>query len=606
MLSGAQDTSVHEGNRGAAEEKHDHDDAEVLFCKPLPASHSRATRRPSGSSAPSLEACTNTNSWHSRVSERPSILAYEEEIGVGSTVGTPSGSDSAKAALSFVSVSLIVVLAYAALLFLFEVKYLLPYDSGFAVVVLWAGSMLGGHVAKLACLPQLLGMLCSGILMKNCGDLARGLPDSWGMGVRAFGLMNILMRGGLEMDLGAVKRLGFAVVRLTVLPGVTEALASAGLAVAIFDMPFFLALAMGFILAAVSPAVVVGGMFNLQQRGYGVDKGIPSLVVAAASFDDVVAISGFSMFIGLAVGEGDVLMSALHGPMEIGLGVLAGMLAACVLSATKLWDASWKRSAVLLVFGVGFTFSAKHAHMSGAGALASLVAAGAAGQFWAGGFGGPLSLGPHPEWRHEVEHHLCLLWRYGAEPLLFAVIGSALDFGQVQASTVPKALVVIFGGVLVRCTMAFFATIGAGITSRERLFVALAWMPKATVQAALGSVPLDMIRQSIRREDDPAKYDKYTQHGADILAVAVFSILATAPAGLIVIQQLGPRWLKKVTDIDKFVQLEEAGLHGPSDPLKQAVELNGLKKPALMPGLLAMPPGVCDVDMGDAPPGRGA
>merc|ERR1719515_105880 len=104
------------------------------------------------------------------------------------------------------------------------------------------------------------------------------------------------------MDLGAALRLGGGVVRLTVLPGVLEAITVGVLAALIFEMPFFLGLAFGFIIAAVSPAVVVGGMFDLQNRGYGVAKGIPSLVVAAASFDDVVAISGFSMFIGVAVG----------------------------------------------------------------------------------------------------------------------------------------------------------------------------------------------------------------------------------------------------------------------------------------------------------------
>merc|ERR1719428_2324675 len=106
------------------------------------------------------------------------------------------------------------------------------------------------------------------------------------------------------MDMGAVRRLGLAVVRLTVLPGVTEAFTVASLSMVMFGMPFPLGLALGFILGAVSPAVVVGGMFDLQRRFYGVRKGIPSLVVAAASFDDVVAISGYSLCIGFAISTG--------------------------------------------------------------------------------------------------------------------------------------------------------------------------------------------------------------------------------------------------------------------------------------------------------------
>jgi len=567
--------------------------------------HNETIEEMSTSSQQSCPHVGRRESKASRVSSSPSALAFEEDLGIASETSRRQGGrpDRVQAAFKVLSFVLLGVIAYVAFLFLFEVKYLLPYDSGFAVLVLWVCASVGGHGAKFVGLPPLLGMLTAGILLKNCGDLARGLPDSWGMGVRAFGLMNILMRGGLEMDFGAVKRLGFAVVRLTVMPGVTEALASAGLAVAIFDMPFFLALAMGFILAAVSPAVVVGGMFNLQKRGYGVDKGIPSLVVAAASFDDVVAISGFSMFIGLAVGKGDVLMSALHGPIEICLGLVAGMLGACVLSATRLLDTSWKRSAGLLLLGIGFTFSAKHAHFSGAGALASLVMAGASAQFWAHGFGGPLSLGPNPGLAHEVEHDLCFVWRYGSEPLLFAVIGASLDFAQVDAATVPKAVGVILGGVVIRCTVAFFATIGANLTSKERLFIALAWMPKATVQAALGSVPLDMVRQSISPEDDPAKYEKFSQHGVDIVTVAVFSILVTAPAGLLVIQHLGPAWLQKaddVLDLEDMDRLEDMDPVGPTEAWMQATASTPIEddmdQTSPLPEVMSVPPGVCNND----------
>jgi len=133
---------------------------------------------------------------------------------------------------------------------------------------------------------------------------------------------------------------------------------------------------------------------------------------------------------------------------------------------------------------------------------------------------------------------------------------------------VPKALGVIVGAVVVRCTVALLATFGAGLSTKERVFIALAWMPKATVQAALGSVPLDMIQNTLNRQDDPAKYDEYTQHGLDILTVAVFSILATAPIGLVVIQQLGPRWLEKeqpdaVSELSTIQSVNEEDGHKP-------------------------------------------
>jgi len=443
----------------------------------------------------------------------------------------------------------IAILVYAGLLCSFEFEYFVPYDSGFALVLLWSGAMMGASAARFIGLPPLLGMLCAGILLKNLGDPVRGLVEDWAAAIRAFGLMNILMRGGLEMDVGAVRRVGLAVIRLTAMPGITEAFAVAVMAVGLFHMPFFLALSMGFILAAVSPAVVVGGMFDLQSRGYGVAKGIPSLVVAAASFDDVVAISGFSMCIGLAIsGGGNMVLEALHGPINIVAGTLVGGICAVILSMTRFWDSHYKRSVVLLLLGVIVTFSSKKLHFAGAGALAALVMAAGASQLWARGFGGGLSLGPDGQSAHDVEADLCRIWRVASEPLLFSVIGSALDFGAIKEATIPKAVALIIGGVVVRCLVAVFATYGAGLSMRDRIFIALAWMPKATVQAALGSVPLDLAKATLNREDDPAKYDAYVEYGTDILTTAVFSILLTAPVGLIVIQKLGPRWLEQGAD----------------------------------------------------------
>jgi NhaP-type Na+/H+ or K+/H+ antiporter len=285
-------------------------------------------------------------------------------------------------------------------------------------------------------------------------------------------------------------------------------------------------------------------MFDLQSRGYGVAQGIPSLVVAAASFDDVVAISGFSMFIGLAIGNGNIILEALHGPINIIAGGVCGAGGAYLLCLTKLWDTDHKRSAVILLLGLIFTFSSKFLHFAGAGALASLVMAAGAAQLWSRGAGGSLSSGPDDMMAHHVEEILCNIWRVFAEPLLFSVIGSALDFSRIDVSTIPKAIGLVLGGVVVRCLAAMFATFGAGLSLRERLFIALAWMPKATVQAALGSVPLSLVRDGLKREDDPAKFDRYEQWGIDILTTAVFSILLTAPVGLIVIQQFGPRWLE--------------------------------------------------------------
>jgi len=164
---------------------------------------------------------------------------------------------------------------------------------------------------------------------------------------------------------------------------------------------------------------------------------------------------------------------------------------------------------------------------------------------WKKGGGGKFSLGPDQHAAHLVEKDLCKIWTMAAEPLLFSVIGAALDFKQIEPGTIPKAIAVILGALVIRIVVAYISTCGAGLTSKERLFIALAWMPKATVQAALGPVPLDMMRNAFDRSEDPEKWDRNQQLGVDILTTAVFAILITAPIGLLVIQYLGPVWLEQ-------------------------------------------------------------
>jgi NhaP-type Na+/H+ or K+/H+ antiporter len=490
---------------------------------------------------------------------RPSILSFYDEIHMPEVTAN-------EALIEAIGHASIAIMIYLSAMLVWKKDYFVPWDPGFACVMLWAGSMVLGNAFKLAGCPQLLGMLCAGIILKNCirrtengiEESIVDLPENVSATIRAFGLVNILMRGGLEMDLKAVKRIGMSVVWLTVVPGVAEALSVAGLAVIIFEMPFFLALAFGFTLAAVSPAIVVGGMFELQANGYGVKKGIPTFVVAAASFDDVVAISGFSMFIGLATGGGDsnVALLVLGGPINIFLGFFCGALGGYILSWTRVWNTDYKRSLVLVLFAVIIKFGFKNIkidglELDGAGALAALVMACVAAQSWEHGWGGKLSAGPDGHAAHAAEGLLCLLWKIISEPLLFSVIGSALDFSTMKGSTIPKACILLFGCVAVRTAMAMIATQTAGLNMKERAFVALAWMPKASVQAALGAVPLAKIMEEKKDESDFADWEAW---GTDILTTAVFSIILTAPLGLLVIQHLGPRWLEQEPGEDTIVK----------------------------------------------------
>jgi NhaP-type Na+/H+ or K+/H+ antiporter len=401
--------------------------------------------------------------------------------------------------------------------------------------------------------PALLGMLLSGLMLKNLpGDPVQNFPDTWGTTLRALGLSLILMRSGLELDIPALKKQGWVAARLTVMPGVCEAFTIAGANAVIFGMPFALALAGGFVLAAVSPAVVVSGMFDLQSRGYGVAKGIPSLIVAAASFDDVVAISGFSMCIGVAVESGgDPILGAMHGPINVIGGLTLGYLGGHLCGCSRVWNTPGKRSAIMIATGLMFMFSAEKLAYTGGGAMAGLVTGVFASMAWQSGKMGILSSGPSARSHHEVEHSIAKLWNYIAQPILFGVIGVSVNFREIDADIIPLGIAVVCIGMCVRVPVAFFVTQGKGLTSIERAFIGLSWIPKATVQAALGSVPLDLIRTNLD-EDDP-DYDKYERWGSVILVTAVMSILVTAPIGLVAISVLGPRWLeRRESEVDKL------------------------------------------------------
>ena len=195
---------------------------------------------------------------------------------------------------------------------------------------IWLASFIGGYIIRLFRLPCLLGMILASVLIRNTWNIR--IPDSWGETITSSGLAIILLISGLKLDLTGVH--SGTVVRLTFIPGVIEAICSGIFSILIFGMPFWLGLSLGFILAAVSPALVVVGMLRLQDQGYGVRKGIPSLIITAASFDDIVAITGFSFFIGLAIQSAhtSALYSVLHGPLSIVIGVGVGSVSGILLS----------------------------------------------------------------------------------------------------------------------------------------------------------------------------------------------------------------------------------------------------------------------------------
>jgi len=274
----------------------------------------------------------------------------------------------------FVSTLLIISLSCICILLIVQDHQPVAISSQDVLTVsaLWLVSSIVGYLTSLVGVPPLLGSLTSGIILANI-PIDFNLSPHFGEFIQTIGLCIILLISGCEIDVNKVIKAGFVALRLTLLPGLCEAIATAYVAHWIFNMSLMFSLALGFILAAVSPAIIVPGMKNLKHLGYGVDKGIPSLLMAACAFDDIVAITGYTICIGIALdstSDNMVLAAFYHGPVAIFLGIVSGCLAGCVLAVVRYYfPHDWQHSIVALELGLIMTYGYKVIGLDGAGAV---------------------------------------------------------------------------------------------------------------------------------------------------------------------------------------------------------------------------------------------
>lgn len=414
---------------------------------------------------------------------------------------------------------------YAALFFIFE-DDVLPISIGFSPLLLFLCSEIAGRLTKYTPFPPLLGMTVIGLVLRNLpGEPIDGLRDSWGAVLRSIALTIILLRGGMGLDLGKLKSLSASVATLTVCPQLVEAIAVAVLTHLLIDLPWVWAFLTGFLVAAVSPAVVVPLLLEIKERCYGTDKGIPSLVLAAAGLDDVIAISLIGMFIAIIFSTGSLAVSIIQGPAEVIGGSIVGILLGYLSKPIQYTDSQYRCIFVPLLVVTVKLFS-DFLGFAGAGALAAMAYGAAFSHFIT-----------EEEKVEEVQAVLKKMWRV-LEPILFGLVGAAIRFDELDASTIGFGVIIISISLVLRL-MTSMLSIGNKFTLKERFFVGCAWIPKATVQAAMGPVPLDVARSDgSSSEEDKAR---------DTLSIAVLAILITAPLGAVAIQYLAPRMLTKNT-----------------------------------------------------------
>ncbi|XP_072319039.1 sodium/hydrogen exchanger 9B2 isoform X2 [Eucyclogobius newberryi] len=410
----------------------------------------------------------------------------------------------------------------------------LPGGNLFGVTIIFLCALIGGklveliHLPGLPAFPPLLGMLLMGFSLRNIPGVDEGVQvnHKWSAGLRNIALAVILARAGLGLDPSALKKLKSVCLRVSVGPCVVEACTIAVVSRLLMGLPWVWGFILGFVLGAVSPAVVVPSMLLLQKQGYGVDQGIPTLLMAAGSFDDILAITGFTTCLGMAFATGSTWYNLLRGVLEVAGGTVAGILLGFLIQYFPSVDQKnlvMKRSFLVLGLSIFSVFGSAVAGFPGSGGLCTLVLAFLAGIGWGAG-------------KARVEDAVGWVWDI-FQPLLFGLIGAEIRVRDLEGYTVGIGIASLFIALLVRVLFTFVCVLCAGFNMKEKVFIALAWMPKATVQAAIGSTALDMAR---------SKDDKILEkNGMYVLTVAVLAILFTAPIGALIIGLSGPRLLQK-------------------------------------------------------------
>ena len=378
-------------------------------------------------------------------------------------------------------------------------------------------------------LPGLIGLLLLGIAVGPCALdwLKPGFLAASG-DLRQLALIVILLRAGFELSREALARAGWRTLLLACVPGIFEGLTITLLGPRFLPLSTMQAAILGFIVAAVSPAVVVPLMIRFIEEKRGAKKALPTMVLAAASLDDVFAITIFTILIGIYGGESAGIGSALAGiPVSIGLGIGVGILLGWIL--LKLFEQFNPRATkrTLILIGVSILLVRVQHLLEGSIPFAALLAV------MATGF---LILEKREHMAHELSSKLGKIWVF-ASILLFTLIGAEVDLDAAMQAG-PAGLALIVCGLVMRSIGVQLCLLRSSLTRGERFFVTVAYWPKATVQAAIGAVPLAVMMQ-LGRDTAP---------GDIILAVAVLSILFTAPLGAAATAWAGRRFLSVDTD----------------------------------------------------------
>ena len=376
-----------------------------------------------------------------------------------------------------------------------------------------------GWICQRVKLPSLLGMLMTGIIL---GPYVLNLLDVSILNIsselRKIALIIILTRAGLGLDLSGLKKIGRPAILMCFIPASFELLGMILIAPKVMGLSILEAAIMGSVLAAVSPAVVVPRMVKMMDEGYGTDKAIPQLILAGTSVDDVYVIVLFSTFIGIMQGEGTSVLSFVNIPVSIILGIFIGIFIGYLLAFYFKKIHIRDTSKVLLILSISFILVVIEDKLTTAITFSALIAI--------------MFIGVGLQRKREVVAKRLAL-KYGklwiaAEVFLFVLVGATVNIGYLK-NVGFKALIVIIGALMFRMLGVFVCLLRTNLSGKERFFTMMAYTPKATVQAAIGGIPLALGFAC----------------GDTILTVAVLAIVLTAPLGAFAIDLSYKKLLSK-------------------------------------------------------------
>lgn len=374
-------------------------------------------------------------------------------------------------------------------------------------------------------IPRIVGMLFTGILL---GPYIFDFLDNSILGIsaelRKIALIIILIKAGLSLDLKDLKKVGKPALLMSFIPATFEIIAYVIFAPILFGVSRVEAALIGAVLGAVSPAVVVPKMLDLMENNLGTKKGIPQMILAGSSFDDIFVIVLFSTFLAMNQGEGINLMSFMDIPISIILGIVLGIVSGFLLF--KFFESNYKNNKlirnstkVIIILSVSFLLVALEDFLKGKIAVSGLLAVTSMSLV--------LAMKSENIVKVRLQEKFGKIW-IAAEVILFVLVGAAVDIRYTMTAGF-SAVIMIFIALIIRSIGVFICVSRTNLNMKEKIFCIFSYLPKATVQAAIGSVPLSLGLSC----------------GKLVLSIAVLAIIITAPMGAFLIDFYSKKLLEK-------------------------------------------------------------